>query len=290
MTDLFARPSPRIARALQVARLVHDGAVRKGTSTPYIEHPVAVARTLEDYGYGEDLVVAGLLHDTVEDANYGHETFQRALSELAGRGRLPCPAGLVASREAFLQLLRDDFGVTVLNLVLAVSETKNHGGPALDWLERKKEQLHHLSGASPDEAALKAADAIHNIESTLRDLRVLGLGVLDRFRGGALTVWHYSAIAHLVVHRMPEGHPLAVRVRDSAEQLRVTVSALRPAPPGTPRYMPPAVGRSSFRPAWVHRPDYRYATSPCSTSSSPSSSSSLLTFTGVILSMTTSMR
>ena len=233
MTQTFARPSPRIDRAAEVADLVHRGAVRKGTARPYILHPVAVARILEDHGYDEDLVIAGLLHDTVEDAKYDQEAFQRDMSVLAGDGRMPCPASLVEFRAAFLRFIEDEFGRTVLDLVLGVSETKNHGGLTLDWLERKKEQLGHLAEASELQAALKAADALHNIECTLTDLRELGLTVLDRFRGGALTVWHYSAIADLVSRKMPPGHPLASRVVDAAEQLSLTVRTLRPAPPGT---------------------------------------------------------
>jgi (p)ppGpp synthase/HD superfamily hydrolase len=241
MDPVFARPSVRIDRASEVARLVHRGAVRKGTARPYIMHPLAVARILEDHGYGEDLVVAGLLHDTVEDAKYDSEGFQREMAAFAGGGRMPCPASLVEFRAAFLEFIHDEFGPTVLELVLGVSETKNHGGPALDWLERKKEQLLHLAGASEQQAALKAADALHNIECTLADLHELGLTVLDRFRGGALTVWHYSAIAQLVAVRMPPGHPLAARVLDAAGQLSLEVRALRPAgPPATP-FLPPTV-------------------------------------------------
>jgi (p)ppGpp synthase/HD superfamily hydrolase len=241
MDPLFARPSERIDRAAEVARVVHRGAVRKGTARPYIMHPLAVARILEDHGYGEDLVVAGLLHDTVEDAKYESEGFQREMLALAGGGRMPCPASLVECRAAFLQFIHDDFGPNVLDLVLGVSESKNHGGPTLDWLERKKEQLLHLAGASEPQAALKAADALHNIECTLADLRELGLTVLDRFRGGALTVWHYSAIARLVLERMPPGHPLAARVVDAAGQLSLAVRTLRPAAPSEARFLPPTV-------------------------------------------------
>jgi hypothetical protein len=241
MTVQFARPSARLERAYTVAELVHRGAVRKGTARPYILHPTAVARILEEHGYPEDLVIAGLLHDTVEDAKYENEHFQRELSRLAGEGRLPCPAGLVEFRGAFLRFIEEDFGANVLELVLAVTETKNHGGPTLDWLERKKEQLHHLSQASPEQAALKAADALHNIECTLGDLRELGLTVLDRFRGGPLTVWHYSAIAELVVEKMGPDDSLAVRVRDAAAQLSDTVKILRPPRSKDARFPPPAV-------------------------------------------------
>ena len=241
MTDAFARPSPRLDRALLVARIVHDGAVRKGTEIPYIRHPVAVARILEDHGYDEDMVVAGLLHDTVEDAKYGSADLQSRLSAAAGRERLPAPSDAWAFRDAFLEFLRDEFGANVFGLVMAVTEKKNDGQRQRDWLERKKEQLDHLAAAPPQAAALKAADALHNITCTLEDVRRLGLGVLDRFRGGALTVWHYSAVAELAAARLPAGDPLARAVLDAAAQFSATVRELRPAPPQPPPYPEPTI-------------------------------------------------
>jgi hypothetical protein len=241
MTESFARPSPRIARALDIARIVHDGAVRKGTAVPYIHHPVAVAQILERHGYHEDLVIAGVLHDTVEDAKYADPDLQRRLGDAAGRGRLPVPSDAWTFRSAFLEFLPAEFGRTVFDLVMAVTEAKNDGKPPRDWLERKKEQLSRLTRASADEAALKAADALHNIECTLRDLREAGLGVLDRFRGGALVAWHYSAIAQLASDRMPAGDPLAAAVRDAASQFSATVRELRPAAKLSAGYLPPEV-------------------------------------------------
>jgi hypothetical protein len=215
--------------------------MRKGTDVPYINHPIAVAHILEDHGYVEDLVAAGLLHDTVEDARYGSLEFQQRLSEAAGPGRIPAPADAWAFRSAFLEFLTAEFGSAVFDLVMAVTEPKNDGQPPRDWLERKKAQLRRLSVASPDEAALKAADALHNIECTFRDVRQGGLGVLDRFRGGALIVWHYSAIAQLASERMPRGEPLAAAVRDAADQFSLTVRELRPAPDEPPGFPPPVV-------------------------------------------------
>jgi hypothetical protein len=241
MIERFSRPSPRIERALGIARLSHEGAVRKGTSIPYIEHPVSVAVLLESYAYDEDLVVAGLLHDTVEDTKYDQVEVQERLNRFAGDGRLPCPAAPLAFRDAFLDFISDEFGRGVLDLVLAVSERKNDGGVPLDWLERKREQLDKLCAASPDQAALKAADALHNIDTTLADIRRLGLGVLDRFRGGSLIVWHYSAIADLASRQMPAGAPLAARVCDAARELCDTVKSLRPKPSGTGKYPAPTV-------------------------------------------------
>jgi len=112
---------------------------------------------------------------------------------------------------------------------------------ARNWLERKRQQLDRLAEASPAEAALKAADAIHNIESTLEDIRRLGLGVLDRFRGGSLIVWHYSAIAELASQQMDGNSPLALRVRDAAGRLCHTVESLRSQPKEPLRYPAPRV-------------------------------------------------
>jgi hypothetical protein len=57
----------RFDRALLYATLVHGGQVRKGTSTPYVAHLLAVAATVLEYGGDEDLAIAALLHDSVED-------------------------------------------------------------------------------------------------------------------------------------------------------------------------------------------------------------------------------
>ena len=57
----------RFDRALLYATHVHGGQVRKGTSTPYVVHLLAVSATVLEYGGDEDLAIAALLHDSVED-------------------------------------------------------------------------------------------------------------------------------------------------------------------------------------------------------------------------------
>ena len=57
----------RFDRALIYATHVHGGQIRKGTSTPYIAHLLAVAATVLEYGGDEDIAIAALLHDSVED-------------------------------------------------------------------------------------------------------------------------------------------------------------------------------------------------------------------------------
>jgi (p)ppGpp synthase/HD superfamily hydrolase len=57
----------RFDRALLYTTQVHGGQLRKGTSTPYVAHLLAVAATVLEYGGDEDLAIAALLHDSVED-------------------------------------------------------------------------------------------------------------------------------------------------------------------------------------------------------------------------------
>jgi hypothetical protein len=57
----------RFDQALLYATHVHGGQVRKGTSIPYIAHLLAVAATVLEYDSSEDMAIAALLHDAVED-------------------------------------------------------------------------------------------------------------------------------------------------------------------------------------------------------------------------------
>ncbi len=57
----------RYNEALQLATVAHNGQTRKNSTEPYIEHPKRVAATLQKAGFREEVVMAGLLHDVVED-------------------------------------------------------------------------------------------------------------------------------------------------------------------------------------------------------------------------------
>jgi (p)ppGpp synthase/HD superfamily hydrolase len=58
--------SERLKAAIDVATVMHDGQVDKSCN-PYIDHPLRVMRALEEHG--EDAMIAGVLHDTVEDTD-----------------------------------------------------------------------------------------------------------------------------------------------------------------------------------------------------------------------------
>lgn len=162
--------SPRYDAALVFAARAHREQVRKGSDIPYIIHPVAVSLILVRHGFDEDLAVAGLLHDTVEDTG-------ASLDEIGAA-----------------------FGDEVRRLVAAVTEDKTgDSGERRPWRVRKEEQLAHLAAGGPRVAALKAADSLHNAASTLGDLRRNGAAVWGRFNAPATeSLWYYREVVALV--------------------------------------------------------------------------------------------
>lgn len=133
-------------QALRFALDYHTGQARKSSSVPYIVHPVAVAETLA-YHYPDrlELVVAGLLHDVVEDT------------------------------DATLEQVDRRFGPTVAALVDAVTKpdviADLPDDPVERWNRKREAQLDKLRAADDDAHRLKAADALANLQSLERDLR-----------------------------------------------------------------------------------------------------------------------
>src|SRR5262249_38079434 len=152
-------------------------------------HPVHVSVILIRHRFGEDLAIAGLLHDVVEDCG------------------VP------------LEQIAAGFGAEVARLVEAVSETKAAGGVDLPWEQRKAEKLAHLHAGGPDVAGLKAADAIHNVRSIIADHGRIGVEIWGRFKRGAeQTVGYYQAILEGVRPKLGD-HPIVVELAAAVEEL-----------------------------------------------------------------------
>lgn len=152
-------------RALAFAQAAHAGQVRKFTGEPYIVHPVSVAALLRGRGCDDELVAAGLLHDTIED----------------------CP-GISA------ETLKAEFGERVASLVVEVTKvsTASDGNRAA----RIARDRAHLATISRDGMTLKLADIIDNTgtvavrdpafaRSYLAEKRAL----LPVLRGGDARLW-----------------------------------------------------------------------------------------------------
>ena len=117
--------SDKINHAFAFAAKHHDRQVRKGTKLPYLTHPANVAVILARYDRDEDTVVAGILHDVVEDCVRDGYT-----------------------REMLEQRIGDKFGESVLRTVLQVTYRRlDDDGVELSSDERKQDYLERLAEA-----------------------------------------------------------------------------------------------------------------------------------------------
>jgi len=127
--------SARVEHAVAVALRAHGSQVRKGDGhTPYIVHPVTVALILSRYTNDEDVVIAGLLHDTLEDTPLPPE-------EIAG-----------------------EFGEKVLAMVQDVTEPAL---PGLSWETKKVRYLRRLESVPHGSLLIACADKIANLVSMI---------------------------------------------------------------------------------------------------------------------------
>jgi (p)ppGpp synthase/HD superfamily hydrolase len=159
--------SDRINHALAFAAKHHDRQVRKGTRLPYITRPANVAIILTRYGRDDQTVVAGILHDVVEDCV--REAYTAEMLE---------------------QRIGEKFGSDVLQTVLAVTHRRiDDDGIELSSDDKKDDYLERLSAASEPARWVSAADKLHNASTILADLRrtIDPNSVWSRFNGGRET-------------------------------------------------------------------------------------------------------
>jgi (p)ppGpp synthase/HD superfamily hydrolase len=173
-----------LERALRWAAECHHGQVRKGTDTPYVEHVVGVAMALDRVGFAEPVVVAGLLHDVVEDT------------------------------EATPDDVRARFGDEVAAIVAHCSEVKlDAGGRKRPWIDRKRDHLAALAAAPVEARGVVLADKLHNLVSIACDLHdgrpIWSLFNADRDR----VLWYYRATVDTLGHGDPRLETLAAECR-----------------------------------------------------------------------------
>jgi guanosine-3',5'-bis(diphosphate) 3'-pyrophosphohydrolase len=134
--------SERLHRAIDLAARAHAGQFRKDKdmAIPYVAHVYGVAMLLANHGFSEDVVIAGLLHDVLEDS--------------------PAFSSDVAM-----------FGDNVHRWVLTVTDPVKAPDDRRPWLERKAGYIEQIREGAPEAKAVACADKIHNMESTLLGLQ-----------------------------------------------------------------------------------------------------------------------
>jgi (p)ppGpp synthase/HD superfamily hydrolase len=166
---------PRFLRAFNFAAEKHAGQTRKASSTPYVAHLMGVASLVLEFGGDEDLAIAALLHDVVEDC-----------------GGAP-----------MLKEVRRKFGSRVAKIVDGC--TDSDADPKPPWRERKETYIRHLKSADAETRLVSAADKLNNVRSILSDYREVGESIWSRFNGGREgTLWYYRALLEEFVRRKPD--------------------------------------------------------------------------------------
>ena len=172
---------------------VYQKQKRKGKDIPFISHPLTVGLILARAGASEDVILAGILHDTIEDS--------------------------IAEKKVTREMLEERFGAPVAELVGSVTEL-----PAdTPWDERKREALERISTYSNESVLLRSADVIANNAETLEDYAVEGDAAFDKFsQSKEKTIGYSLHVMEKLLARWPKS-PLAEDLRGMAQRL----SALR---------------------------------------------------------------
>ena len=162
-------PEPKLGarfnRALLFASKMHAHQTKKATGIPYIAHLLGVTSLVLEAGGDEDLAIAALLHDVVEDC-----------------GGAP-----------LLKEIRQRFGARVAHIVDGC--TDSYTMPKPPWRERKEQYLQKLHSEDDDTRLVAAADKLYNARSILSDYRHLGEAIWERFTGKRDgTLWYYRAL------------------------------------------------------------------------------------------------
>lgn len=156
-----------IQKAIEYAIRAHEGQCRKSTTIPYIVHPIEVGIILSRYGFEEEIVAAGILHDVLEDT------------------------------EITLEDLKRDFGEMIAKLVWEVSEDEEVKGPST-WEKRKTTMLEYLrKEASMEAKVISCADKISNLTSLKETLRKDGEETWKIFNSGYENQkWYYQNLIY----------------------------------------------------------------------------------------------
>ena len=191
----MANPTERLAAAFGLAAELHAAQTRKGSDIPYITHLMAVAGLVGEYDGTEDDMIAALLHDAVEDQG-GLET---------------------------LEHIRRLFGDDVAKSVEACSDAFEVPKPP--WRERKEQFIAAVHSAPHAVKLIVAADKLHNMRTLIRDLRMHGPHVWQRFtKGEEGTLWYHREMVAAL--EAAWRHPILIELRDALHELEETAADL----------------------------------------------------------------
>ena len=174
----------RIDKAIRFAVKAHKNQVRKTEpDMPYICHPISVGFILYNADFAEDVVIAGILHDTIEDTETTGVDIEKA------------------------------FGKNVRDSVETVSEDK-----ALPYDDRKRKYLEGVLAGGIGTKAISIADSLHNMNSLIDSMSAHGDKIWESFtKNKSSTVEQYYKKVRAVGEIW--SHPLVHEAIEKAEEL-----------------------------------------------------------------------
>ncbi len=138
----------KIDRAFEFATIKHKGQYRKGTKIPYIVHLYDVYMLLKEENAPIDVLIGGILHDTIEDTDTQEDE------------------------------IIENFGDRVASYVKCESEDKS-----LPYMERKRQHMEKLSKENDEVKLINCADKLSNLRAIYLDYCYIGEEFFKRFNG-----------------------------------------------------------------------------------------------------------
>ena len=172
-------------KAKKFAIKAHMGQVRKSEpDKPMIMHPISVGMMLEEYGYDDQVVAAGYLHDVVEDTKYTIEDIEK------------------------------EFGQEIANLVMGASEPDK----SLSWEERKKHTIEETKTLPLRNKLIVCADKINNLEDMMIIFERNGKKDFSAFkRGEKDQKWYFTNVYESLINNEDKDLPIFKRLKNVIE-------------------------------------------------------------------------
>ena len=165
----------------------HEGQRRKADkSKPMIIHPIDVANILTEYGFDDNVIAAGYLHDVVEDTKYTLEDIKKL------------------------------FGTDIASLVDGATEPDK----SLSWEDRKKYTIDRTKTLDLRHKAIICADKISNLEDLKILFEIKGKYDFSAFkRGFESQKWYYTEIYNNLIYNEEANNPMFIRLKKLIDQI-----------------------------------------------------------------------
>lgn len=173
---------------------VYQKQKRKGKDIAYITHPLSVGIVLARIGADDDVVTAGILHDTIEDS--------------------------IPTKKVTQAMLAERFGKKVANLVESVTNRSKHDAT---YEQRHHESIARVASYRRDAVLVRAADVVCNVNELIDDYGRDGERVFERFTGTKeQTIAHNLCMIDALLSRRLR-NPFKTDLETAAQRLKVIV-------------------------------------------------------------------